>query len=77
MLNDNGRASPDHPEEDGSIHESLTMEQFDSPLVGSPYKATYAAVINTGERLKFIITKRDEWKKQKITILMRILYFGE
>ncbi|XP_043286300.1 discoidin domain-containing receptor 2-like [Venturia canescens] len=47
MLNDNGRASPEPPEEDASIHESLTMEQFDSPLVGSPYKATYAAVVNS------------------------------
>ncbi|CAK9828903.1 Discoidin domain-containing receptor 2 [Anthophora retusa] len=35
--------SPDMPE-DGSMHESLTMEQFNSPLVSPQYKSTYAIV---------------------------------
>ncbi|XP_003702398.2 discoidin domain-containing receptor 2 isoform X1 [Megachile rotundata] len=35
--------SPDIPE-DGSMHESLTMEQFNSPLVSPQYKSTYAIV---------------------------------
>lgn len=40
--------SPDMPE-DGSMHESLTMEQFDSPLVSPQYKSTYAIVATSGE----------------------------
>lgn len=48
MLNDNSRVSPDVPE-DFSMHESLTMEQFNSPLVDSQYKSTYAIVSTTGE----------------------------
>lgn len=35
--------SPDMPE-DVSMHESLTMEQFNSPLVSPQYKSTYAIV---------------------------------
>ncbi|XP_029660186.1 discoidin domain-containing receptor 2-like [Formica exsecta] len=38
--------SPDVPE-DVSIHESLTMEQFNSPLVSPQYKSTYAIVANS------------------------------
>ena len=40
--------SPDMPE-DGSMHESLTMEQFNSPLVSPQYKSTYAIVATSGE----------------------------
>lgn len=40
--------SPDVPE-DVSIHDSLTMEQFNSPLVSPQYKATYAIVASAGE----------------------------
>ncbi|XP_020282480.1 discoidin domain-containing receptor 2-like isoform X2 [Pseudomyrmex gracilis] len=40
------RASPDMPE-DVSMHESLTMEQFNSPLVSPQYKSTYAIVANS------------------------------
>lgn len=39
------------PPNDHSMHESLTMEQFNSPLVESQYKSTYAIVANTGETL--------------------------
>ncbi|KAI4489296.1 hypothetical protein M0804_004794 [Polistes exclamans] len=47
MLNDGGNhASVDAPE-DVSVHESLTMEQFDSPLVSPHYKSTYAIVANS------------------------------
>lgn len=42
--------SPDIPE-DGSMHESLTMEQFNSPLVSPQYKSTYAIVATSGEHL--------------------------
>lgn len=42
--------SPDMPE-DGSMHESLTMEQFNSPLVSPQYKSTYAIVATSGEFL--------------------------
>ncbi|XP_011642060.1 discoidin domain-containing receptor 2-like isoform X1 [Pogonomyrmex barbatus] len=38
--------SPDMPE-DVSMHESLTMEQFNSPLVSPQYKSTYAIVANS------------------------------
>ncbi|KAL0115773.1 hypothetical protein PUN28_010951 [Cardiocondyla obscurior] len=38
--------SPDIPE-DVSMHESLTMEQFNSPLVSPQYKSTYAIVANS------------------------------
>ncbi|XP_028047094.2 discoidin domain-containing receptor 2 isoform X2 [Monomorium pharaonis] len=38
--------SPDVPE-DVSMHESLTMEQFNSPLVSPQYKSTYAIVANS------------------------------
>lgn len=37
------------PPDDLSMHESLTMEQFNSPLVESQYRSTYAIVANTGE----------------------------
>lgn len=40
--------SPDVPE-DVSMHESLTMEQFNSPLVSPQYKSTYAIVANSGK----------------------------
>lgn len=40
--------SPDVPE-DVSMHESLTMEQFNSPLVSPQYKSTYAIVASSGE----------------------------
>ncbi|XP_043676624.1 discoidin domain-containing receptor 2-like isoform X3 [Vespula pensylvanica] len=47
MLNDSGNhASVDAPE-DVSVHESLTMEQFDSPLVSPQCKSTYAIVANS------------------------------
>ncbi|KAI4489609.1 hypothetical protein M0802_010948 [Mischocyttarus mexicanus] len=47
MLNDGGNhASVDAPE-DVSVHESLTMEQFDSPLVSPQCKSTYAIVANS------------------------------
>ena len=38
---------------DVSMHESLTMEQFNSPLVESQYKSTYAIVANTGKIVTF------------------------
>ncbi|XP_014484292.1 PREDICTED: discoidin domain-containing receptor 2-like [Dinoponera quadriceps] len=38
--------SPDIPE-DVSMHESLTMEQFNSPLVSPQYKSTYAIVASS------------------------------
>jgi hypothetical protein len=41
-------ATPDMPE-DVSMHESLTMEQFNSPLVSPQYKSTYAIVASSGE----------------------------
>lgn len=47
MLNNNAHVSPDVPE-DVSMHEPLTMEQFNSPLVDSQYKSTYAVVANSG-----------------------------
>lgn len=34
--------------EELSMQDSLTMEQFNSPLVESQYKSTYAIVANTG-----------------------------
>lgn len=43
------RVTPDIPE-DVSIHESLTMEQFNSPLVSPQYKSTYAIVASSGKR---------------------------
>ncbi|XP_031826046.1 discoidin domain-containing receptor 2 isoform X1 [Nomia melanderi] len=43
--------SPDMPE-DGSMHESLTMEQFNSPLVSPQYKSTYAIVATSEESPK-------------------------
>ncbi|XP_033223235.1 epithelial discoidin domain-containing receptor 1-like [Belonocnema kinseyi] len=46
MLNNNAQVSPDVPE-DFSMHEPLTMEQFNSPLVDSQYKSTYAVVANS------------------------------
>ncbi|XP_051161942.1 discoidin domain-containing receptor 2-like [Leptopilina boulardi] len=46
MLNNNAHVSPDVPE-DVSMHEPLTMEQFNSPLVDSQYKSTYAVVANS------------------------------
>ncbi|KAH0948374.1 hypothetical protein HN011_011755 [Eciton burchellii] len=39
-------ATPDMPE-DVSMHESLTMEQFNSPLVSPQYKSTYAIVASS------------------------------
>lgn len=52
MLDDKDRVSPDAPE-DFSVHESLTMEQFNSPLVESQYKSTYAVVSNNGIYILF------------------------
>ena len=47
MLNNNAQVSPDVPE-DFSMQEPLTMEQFNSPLVDSQYKSTYAVVASSG-----------------------------
>ncbi|XP_066592503.1 discoidin domain-containing receptor 2-like [Prorops nasuta] len=48
--NTTNHVSPDMPE-DASMHESLTMEQFNSPLVNTQYKPTYATV-NSSESPK-------------------------
>ncbi|XP_015586298.1 discoidin domain-containing receptor 2 isoform X2 [Cephus cinctus] len=43
MLHDNTRVSPEVAD-DTSLHESLTMEQFDSPLVSGQNKQSYAPI---------------------------------
>ncbi|KAK2586843.1 hypothetical protein KPH14_009781 [Odynerus spinipes] len=47
MLNDGGNHPSVDAPEDVSVHESLTMEQFDSPLVSPQCKSTYAIVANS------------------------------
>lgn len=61
MLNNNAHVSPDVPE-DVSMHEPLTMEQFNSPLVDSQYKSTYAVVANSGT---YIVTTSKEFNQQE------------
>lgn len=56
--------SPDVPE-DVSMHESLTMEQFNSPLVSPQYKSTYAIVASSESPKDF---KNIEISEEKVRL---------
>lgn len=65
--------SPDVPE-DVSMHESLTMEQFNSPLVSPQYKSTYAIVANSGEyasAYRTLLTNHNRTSNNKLVTIYK------
>ncbi|OXU28140.1 hypothetical protein TSAR_006706, partial [Trichomalopsis sarcophagae] len=53
------------PPDDLSMRESLTMEHFNSPLVESQYKSTYAIVANTDSPSRELQQRREELRSSK------------